>query len=219
MSDSPTTLIRCGAVRDAAGVSDRPGAVAVRLSGDRFALTGIPVLLAGTEVRLRFTPGGGASFTLRDGAGGRRSYAGDLVLVRHQGRLAVVEELPMERYLHGVIEKEVEPDWPLEALKAQAVAARSYATSKWMERHDQPWQLDASEQVDMAYAGYVARPHVRLSTAVEQTRGNLLWFAEQPLPAFFHAASGGHLADIRHVWPRRRCADGSRDGRLPVVPR
>jgi stage II sporulation protein D len=190
------------------GLQLEPGAKAVRSDGQSFVITGLPRPVAGPELVLRFQPGAGPSFTLPGPGNAVRPFAGDLVLRIDAGRIAVIEDLPMESYLHGVIQKEVEPDWPLEALKAQAVAARSYATAMWMERHASPWQLDASEQVDMAYACFVEKPHVRLSTAVDQTRGNLLWFADQPLPAYFHAASGGYVEDIRHVWPQRTCPDG-----------
>lgn len=187
------------------GVVIAPGAQAVRPSGDdAIALTGARRPLPGPQVVIRFR---GAGPHFRAGPGGR-SFAGDLVVVRTGNAVAIVEEVGVEAYLLGVIAKEVEPDWPLEALKAQAVAARSYATAQWMRRHERPWQLDASELVDMAYAGHVAEPHVRLATAVTQTRGDLLLVAGQPLPAFFHAASGGFTSDIAHVWPHRRLPDG-----------
>ena len=149
-----------------------------------------------------------ANFELTSHATSTERYAGDLVIDRDGDEVVVAERIGIERYLAGVLAKEIEPDWPLEALKAQAVAARSYATVRWMERHDQTWQLDSSEQVDMAYAGYLAKVHPRLALALEQTRGNLLWYAEQPLPAFFHASSGGRTCDLASVWPDRRAPDG-----------
>ncbi|MDA3961009.1 MAG: SpoIID/LytB domain-containing protein [Planctomycetota bacterium] len=190
--------------RSADGTHIAVGAQAVRRQGTGFTMTGARQGVAGPVAVIEFD-GPGPHF--KAGRNGH-SFAGDLVLIQHEQGIAVAEQLGMEAYLRGVIEKEVEPDWPLEALKAQAVAARSYATAKWLERSDRPWQLDASEQVDMAYAGFVAKPHVRLQTAVKQTRGDLLIFANQPVPAFFHAASGGYTEDVTYVWPERRMPDG-----------
>ena len=153
---------------------------------------------------LRFAKGAGATFRI-----GQRSFAGDLTLRPFKNTVAVCEVQKMETYLRGVLAKEVEPDWPLESLKALAVAARSYAAARWMARHRFAWHLDASEQVDMAYAGWVADPHPRLATALAQTRGDCLWYADQPLPAFFHAASGGHTEAVSAVWPERRTPDGA----------
>ena len=138
----------------------------------------------------------------------KRELAGSLRLRLERDRVLVIEQEGLDTYLTGVLAKEVQPEWPLEALKAQAVAARSYAAARYLTRHDQSWQLDASEQVDMAYAGHVARVHPNLATALAQTRGQLLWFRDQPLPAFFHAASGGHGEAVDAVWPERRTPDG-----------
>jgi len=187
------------------------GAYALRARGDAIVVVGQATRLPGDEHRLGFASAfRRACFALPDGAGGRRPYAGELIvrMTADGGSVQLIESLPISLYLRGVLAKEVEPDWPLEALKAQAVAARSYACAQWSQRHEQPVHLDASEQVDMAYAGFIAEPHLRLATALAQTRGDLLWYHEQPLLAFFHAASGGHTESPATVWPDRRCPDG-----------
>jgi SpoIID/LytB domain protein len=189
-------------VRAADGRTIAVGVYTVRAQGGGIRFGGLavqsaPLCLHGV--------GSGACFQL-DGDG--RRYGGSLELALSQGQVAVVERVAMESYLAGVIAKEVEPDWPAAALAAQAVAARSYAMAQWQRHHRRAWQLDASEQVDMAYAGLVVKPHPHLQAALDQTRGQLLWYADQVLPAYFHAASGGHTEDISQIWPQRTCPDG-----------
>lgn len=187
------------------GGSIGPGTISLLRRGDGMQVTGLARPVTDWLV-LRFPPAPEPSFALVDA--GRRLFGGDLALRVHGQELVLCEEIGMEAYLVGVLAREVEPDWPLEALKAQAVAARSYATAMWSERQDRPWHLDADHVVDMAYAGYLAQPHPRLATAIAQTRGDLLLVAGQPLTAFFHAASGGVSEDIAAVWPARRLPDG-----------
>ena len=86
----------------------------------------------------------------------------------------------------------------MEALKAQAVAARSFAVSRALKARDAPWDLDDStaSQVYRGEDGEGARP----SLAVEETRGLVLGWRGQVIEAFFHSNSGGHTADASEVW-------------------
>lgn len=202
-------LLRPG--RDGGGRAWPAGTMAAAVSGGRLLVAGQAI--PGGELRLDFPPGAPGY------RHGQRELAGALRLRLERDRVLLIEQEGLETYLTGVLAKEVQSTWPLEALKAQAVAARSYAAARYLTRHDQPWQLDASEQVDMAYAGHVAQVHPNLATALAQTRGQLLWYREQPLPAFFHAASGGHGEAVDAVWPERRTPDGKHEliAAMPAV--
>lgn len=170
---------------------------------------------AGEVLRLRFD-GDQPGFRLPDD---QRSYIGELVVMAEaDGGLVICSELPLEAYLVGVMAREVSASWPAAALEAQAIAARSYAVSAWQSRHQRSWHLDASERVDMAYAGYVA-PGSTFAAAVNATRGKLLMRDGHVLPAFFHAGSGGRTETSRNVWPERRYAGGRGDPAqaLPVI--
>jgi len=171
---------------------------------------------AGRDTVLEFAAAGRANFRVEPG-GGRRRFAGNCHLAVVDGKVAVMEVLPLERFLAGTLVKEVGDRWPLEALKAQAVAARSYAASQYLAHHDASWHLQATEVVDMAYAGHVGDVHARLRTALEQTRGDLLLYGGLPLPAFFHSCSGGRTESMANIWPERRSADGVTDP-SPVMP-
>lgn len=138
-----------------------------------------------------------------------RFLLGGALLVRVDGnQLEFIERLPMEQYLAGVLPVEMAPSWPVAALAAQAIAARSYAAAKTLERSTRPWQLHRSFKVDMAYGGWRAEPGAGIRQALERTRGEILEIHGQPLQAMFHAASGGRTEDCVNIWPGLKLPDG-----------
>ena len=152
------------------------------------------------------------------GARQRLEFAGQPRLVARDGKVQLIERIPLEGYLAGVVPTEMNPKWPLEALKAQAIAARTYATCKWLPRADRPWQLHWHFSVDMAYAGLPGRTSANAIEAVRETRGQILTTGGQPFPALFHASSGGRTETAIAIWPDLAAADGrSATGVMPSV--
>jgi stage II sporulation protein D len=102
-----------------------------------------------------------------------------------------INVLPMETYLTAVLGGEMPPGFPPEALKAQAVAARSYALMRKIDARDQgkPYHLSATV-LSQVYAG-LSREDPRTATAVEATRGEVLAQGVTPVEAYFHASCGG----------------------------
>ncbi len=133
-----------------------------------------------------------------------RSYEGRLEIFPGEGgMLEVIIVLPMEKYLMGVVPYEIGPDSPIEAMCAQAVAARSEAfvalvTRKYAGKHH-----DICSDVNCQ----VFRGNERRSTgsdeAVTRTCGTVLLFEGQPVSAFYASNCGGHSEDIRNVWGDR----------------
>lgn len=114
---------------------------------------------------------------------------GDVVVVRGKRQLAAVNVLALEDYLVGVLGSEMPRSFPPEALKAQAVAARTYALNKKLEQYGQPFHLGSSV-ISQVYKGLeVEDPRTR--EAVEATRGLVLTWQLQPIEAYFHASCGG----------------------------
>ncbi len=105
--------------------------------------------------------------------------------------------LDFEEYLKGVVPVEMSPAWPQEALKAQAVAARSYAAAS-MGKH-------AAEGADVCSSVHCQawRPthYETTDRAVEATRGVAATYGGSIIWAFFHSCCGGHTQDIEDVWP------------------
>ncbi len=166
-------------------------------------LPGLPVV---DSLDLRFTAGAGqATFALETSGPGRRRYGGDLRLLWDQaeGLVRVIEIIPLERYLPGVLVSEMGPGWPAAALEAQAIAARSFALSRIAARSGRPWQLDARYEVDMAYPGLVTDQAPAAVAAVQATSGRVLATrSARILPAFFHASSGGRSESVANRWPQ-----------------
>jgi SpoIID/LytB domain protein len=125
--------------------------------------------------------------------------AGEPLLVVDGRQLELIERVPLETYLQGVVPSEMPASWPAAALEAQAIAARSYACAHVLARAGQPWQLHWHYSVDMAYAGAGAHASAASRAAVERTCGMVLSAQGVPLPALFCAASGGRTESVDHL--------------------
>lgn len=117
-------------------------------------------------------------------------YRGEIELLPSTSYgITVVNHLDLEDYLYGVLPKEMPTSWHIEALKAQAVAARTYAVKnlgKWSK-----YGFDLKGDTgDQDYAGFDAE-NVATNQAVDETKGQMLLFDNEPIVAFYHADSGG----------------------------
>ncbi|MBX7114076.1 MAG: SpoIID/LytB domain-containing protein [Myxococcaceae bacterium] len=119
----------------------------------------------------------------------RSALRGDVVVTAVGSRLQVVNVLPLEDYLVGVLGSEMPPSFPFEALKAQAVAARTYALKKKIDGYGQSSHL-GSNVISQVYGGLKAET-ASTRQAVEATRGEVLTFQLQPIEAYFHSSCGG----------------------------
>lgn len=162
--------------------------VVARANG-KLIVNGEPVL--GTSVRFR------AGLQARDaGVPGELPLKvngvvvrGDVVALAQGSGVLLVNVLPLEDYLVGVLGSEMPRTFPVEALKAQAVAARTYALQKKLEQYGQPFHLGSSV-ISQVYGGLKAEDP-RTREAVEGTRGLVLTFDLQPIEAYFHSSCGG----------------------------
>lgn len=121
---------------------------------------------------------------------------------RATGRIDIVNHVGMERYLPGVLSKELYASWGEEAYRAQAVAARSYAIWEMNLPHRRAnhFDLEAS-QASQAYLGLDASDKAK--EAVAATRGVVLVFDGRVLPAFYSSCSGGTGQDASGVFPEK----------------
>ena len=114
---------------------------------------------------------------------------GDLVVRLRSSGLQLINVLPLEEYLLGVVGAEMPVTFPLEALKAQAVAARTYALKKKLDASDPAVHLGAGV-LSQVYRG-LSRTDEQIRRAVEATRGEVLTSDLEPIEAYFHASCGG----------------------------
>jgi len=156
-----------------------------------------------------------------------KGYRGSIEIAPSERGLIVVNELPLEEYLVGLINCEISSVWPLEAIKAQAVVARSFALYQKEARRGAPYHLEATI-LDQVYDG-CAVEDARAALGVRETAGEVLTFNGSVALAFFHSNCGGHTEAVEQVWsaklsylggvPCRYCLDAptaSWDVTLPL---
>ncbi len=188
--DVAASTLHWGADEDEALYRRLPvGRAEVRRDGSRLRLNGNLV----AQEAIRFRAGEGAADAGIPGvapleAAGHR-VRGDLVVRLQRGKLQLINVIPLEDYLVGVLGSEMPRSFPLEALKAQAVAARTYALHKKLSALDEPYHL-GSGVLSQVYGGLKAEDP-RTREAVESTRGLVLTYELAPIEAYFHASCGG----------------------------
>ncbi|WP_433945906.1 SpoIID/LytB domain-containing protein [Paenibacillus sp. SN-8-1] len=126
-----------------------------------------------------------------------RKYRGGFELSRVNGQLAVVNELPLDKYLYSVVGGEVYSSWPQEALKAQAVAARTYALYQGATKFKVAGLVDTT--LSQAYNG-VEKEAASIIKAVDSTSGEVLKSNGKLIEGLFSSNSGGMAADSTEVW-------------------
>ena len=113
-------------------------------------------------------------------------------------KLNVINIIGIEEYLYGVLKKEISPHWPAEALKAQAVAARTFAIFNMNKYIDQGYNICASTN-SQAYGG-VNHEDPLTNKAVDETRGIIMVYKGEPINAVYHSDSGGYTESSENVW-------------------
>ncbi|MFO7558340.1 MAG: SpoIID/LytB domain-containing protein [Desulfobacterales bacterium] len=125
-------------------------------------------------------------------------YRGCLIISARPKSLELVNHLPLEQYLYGVVPKEMPDTWAEHALMAQAVAARTYALYIRMKNRHKPYDLE-STTASQVYGGYHSESK-RSTRAVDATRGKVITHDGKLIIAYFHSSSGGHTEDPANVW-------------------
>lgn len=144
--------------------------------------------------------------------GSARYHGSLLVRPNPDSTLTVVQETGIEEYLYGVLPKEMSPDWPEEALKAQAVVARTFTLGNLGKFERSGFDLSVDER-SQVYAGLDAHDE-RASRAVRATDAEALHYQGELLRAFFHSCCGGATTSSSQVWggdPAQRPDRGVRD--------
>ena len=128
----------------------------------------------------------------------KKWYRGDIVIYNINDSLTVVNTLPLEEYLLGVVPSEMPSRWNIEAHKAQAIAARSYALANLGKRGSRGYDLKDTPH-DQAYGG-ASSETPQTNRAVLSTRGEVLTYDSKIIPAYYHASSGGRTLNASQVW-------------------
>ena len=152
-------------------------------------------LSAGKELKLLRRRDGdtepGIRFNLQAGV-----YPGDLTLTVKDGAIRPILTLPLESYLKGVVPYEMSDSFPLEALKAQAVCARTYALSKMNPSVE--WDV-VDNTNDQAFKGTPGNSE-NASLAVQETEGLVLTWNSKLITAWYSASNGGQTELPGNIW-------------------
>lgn len=115
------------------------------------------------------------------------------------GDITVVNLVDIDDYVRGVIPSEMSPSWPLEALKAQSVAARSYAVTISNSNHSKNGFSVCTSECCQVYKG-TNEATAHTNQAVDETIGQFAWYNGKPILAVFHSSDGGATENCENVW-------------------
>ncbi|BAP17390.1 SpoIID/LytB domain-containing protein [cyanobacterium endosymbiont of Epithemia turgida] len=127
-----------------------------------------------------------------------RWYRGKVRLIRQGHGITAVNLVNLEEYLYSVVGSEAYPTWPMEALKSQAVVARTYALYKSSKGENRYYDLDTTTKTQV-YKG-LETEFVTTHEAVNETAGQVLTHNGKVILAAFHSSSGGHTENVEDVW-------------------
>ncbi|TCK92852.1 stage II sporulation protein D [Natranaerovirga hydrolytica] len=133
---------------------------------------------------------------------GTRQYRGKIEIGRYgKEGITAINILPIEEYLYGVVPGEIIPSWPMESLKAQAVAARTYAMyykDVAPKYGNEPYTLCDTTN-SQVYYGYSSE-NENTNKAIDRTKGEMVYYNHSIIPTYFFSTSGGHTENSENVW-------------------
>ena len=129
---------------------------------------------------------------------GKKRFAGKLKIYIRDSDILVVNVLGIEKYLSSVVGSEMPAKWPLEALKAQAIASRTYALK---QKGNPLYDID-STNMNQVYIGLEARTY-KTKKAVQSTRSLVLTYKNKLINSLFHSSSAGMTENSQDVWKNK----------------
>lgn len=130
---------------------------------------------------------------------GGKMFRGEIEIHLKNGLLTVVNDINIEDYVRGVINKEALPSWPLEAKKSQAVLARTFAVyQKIFNPRSELFDLSPSV-LDQVYDG-LEKEDVSSNQAVDETKGEIATLDSRPAKIYFHSTCGGTVSSSAEIW-------------------
>lgn len=128
----------------------------------------------------------------------KTSYRGSLQIIKRGNVFVYINHIPLEEYLVSVVGHEMSPSWPLEALKAQAVVARTYAYTRKQRTKSKNFDIGTTTS-DQVYGGALSNEG-NVRQAVYATLSEVVTYRGHPAQVFFHSCCGGKTAKASEVW-------------------
>lgn len=126
------------------------------------------------------------------------SYRDFITFSRKENELIVINNVKIQHYLYGVVPKEMPSSWPLEALKAQVIAAKNYTLLNINKHSSEGYGLCDTQHCQV-YGGYNSE-NIMTNRAVDETAGRILTYNDKIVNTFYHSSSGGYTEDSENVW-------------------
>lgn len=144
-------------------------------------------------------PRGNGNRTILD----KKRYRGLMKILPRGQNVELINIVYMEDYLKGVVPPELgkRPESEIEAVKAQAIAARTYAMAHLQQYPNQPYDMKSSI-IDQVYEGFNVEDKI-VNRAIEETAGRVLFYEDKFVNAYYHSTCGGMTDDINSVWDRK----------------
>jgi stage II sporulation protein D len=129
-----------------------------------------------------------------------RGYRGKIELHNVLGKIHIVNVLNVEEYLYSVIPSEMPASWNNEALKAQAVASRTYTYYHLIKENKNKSIYDIDSTTNFQIYKGIESETPASTKAVQETAGIIMTYNHEPILAYFHSSSGGKTIDPKYVW-------------------
>lgn len=130
---------------------------------------------------------------------GNPSYRGNMEIAVEGDKMILINELPLEEYLYAVVPSEMPTSYNIEALKAQAICARSYAYNQLLANAYSNYGAHVDDSVSFQVYNNMPENDVSI-LAVKDTYGKVLEYGNQVITAYYFSTSCGHTSSINQVW-------------------
>ncbi len=128
-----------------------------------------------------------------------KKYRGSFILqILDDNNITIINDINLEEYLYGVVPSESPSSWPMEALKAQAVAARNFAALNIGKHAKYGFDL-CNGQDCQVYKG-LSQETESTNQAVNETANKVIYYDNKPINAFYHSSSGGHTENSENIF-------------------
>lgn len=128
----------------------------------------------------------------------KKAYRDFMGFIIRANKISLVNHIHIEKYLYGVVPREVSPSFPIESIKAQAVAARTFAMANKNKHKGEGFDLCDTTHCQV-YGG-VAAENPTTSKAVDETKNIYVYYNGKPADTTFHSNNGGYIECSKDVW-------------------
>jgi stage II sporulation protein D len=154
-----------------------------------------------SSLLLRTTTGNGQLFVkCRKNETVGRCFQGELIVLKSHDSMQLILQLTLEEYLRGVLQSEIPASYHIEAIKAQAIVARTYALNPRINHSLAHCNVCDSFLCCQYFAGFPSHHSESHDTAIRETVGQILAYKDKPILALFSACAGGHTESYENCF-------------------